>query len=245
MRRWWLVLGLVACGCEPELCWSEGDPEARPCEEYEVDRGCEGFPEDFEGEDVDRASLEDAWLQSHADDDGPGIEGPLPDDVPGNPAPSAAELRVTELEPPAWVGYALADLDVSELGFCRPRPGCVESMLRATSGDRSILVFDGTSLSGSVLADRRVVIADVPRRLLLELPANAEVRTGRSTVQFCATGCQTIDLVRGEVALSPGSVDSRVDAREGGAIGELPDRVSASPSATSPAPGERSASSST
>lgn len=224
MRRALLLL-VVTTGAS--VSWADEDPEHLACDEYVVDRDCGVEP----GEDIgepEGPGEEELRTEPQCDDSElHGIEGPIPDDTPGNPAPSADELRVSEVPVPSRVPYELGDLDVSELGYCAPLPSCVAPMLRATSPEASVIVFDGRTLVGTVIADHPVLVVDVPRGRLLELPKSAQVQLSARGVRFCTTSCQTIDLRDGAVELHPS------------------EPLTESPSATSPAPGAQTASSST
>jgi hypothetical protein len=98
----------------------------------------------------------------------------------------------------------LGDLDVSPLPFCVPRPSCVAEVLRLTSADLTVLTYDGRRLDGPLVLRGPVVIADLPRGVVLELPASStvEVRPPHH-VKSCANDtCQILDLRGAEVRFS-------------------------------------------
>lgn len=178
--------------------------------------GCEGEPEAEEvGEDVEVGCFEDVGDFGHLE------EEPLFE--------ADAGLMVMELlEPPSLapsvdlepVPFGRADVVLSPLPWCLPRPACLEALMRdkPISGPDGTHVwfFDGRRVEpGPLTKDNRhaidaIAIVDLTHDTLIEpaVDATTQVHLDGPRVAICIaaaspTGleCQVLDLVRGEVVL--------------------------------------------
>lgn len=171
----WLLLLLVAVGCDPML--------------EEEDIG-----EDLDGIDCEHATFDGRFID----------EVEQPEVAARATEPGVVVVERIETQDDGVVPIERGDVDTSPLPHCRPLPTCLETLLRdkPVSGARqAVLFFDGLRVSAGHATGQPtgLSIVDLPRNRVIE-PASGEgfeFSFDDRSVTICVgvANCQVLDLV--------------------------------------------------